>query len=294
MLNMSCRLHMHWKSTACGRTVIISRPRSPFTQGLRDTVRIAPFRMTTLEPRGTRVRYQQLDQPNEVAICASEAPEIVIIHPSRLFADCLKGAVSELSDRISYADTPSEASVLLSSEQLALVVVGGDGPIDIALVIDVVAMAGARAPVVVIDTCEDGHRVSSLIGAGARGCIPKCFELPVTLQALRLVLAGGMFVPAEIVMQSIGSEAESSVETEIHEKLTAKQFAVLNGIRRGKPNKTIAYELNMCESTVKVHVRSIMKKLRARNRTHVACMTLNLPASQSETGVDTDPRIASS
>jgi DNA-binding NarL/FixJ family response regulator len=52
--------------------------------------------------------------------------------------------------------------------------------------------------------------------------------------------------------------------------LTCRQLQVVEAIRQGKPNKTIAYELNMCESTVKVHVRAIMKKLKARNRTEVA------------------------
>ena len=45
---------------------------------------------------------------------------------------------------------------------------------------------------------------------------------------------------------------------------------MVEAIRQRKPNKIIAYELNMCESTVKVHVRAIMKKLKARNRTEVA------------------------
>ena len=51
---------------------------------------------------------------------------------------------------------------------------------------------------------------------------------------------------------------------------TSRQAAVVEALRKGKANKIIAYELNMCESTVKVHVRSIMKKLKARNRTEVA------------------------
>jgi len=54
--------------------------------------------------------------------------------------------------------------------------------------------------------------------------------------------------------------------------LTTRQLAVLEAVRRGKANKIIAYELNMCESTVKVHLRNIMKKLRARNRTEAAFM----------------------
>jgi DNA-binding NarL/FixJ family response regulator len=51
---------------------------------------------------------------------------------------------------------------------------------------------------------------------------------------------------------------------------TERQTAVIQAIRIGKANKTIAYELNMCESTVKVHVRNIMKKLRATNRTQIS------------------------
>jgi hypothetical protein len=47
-------------------------------------------------------------------------------------------------------------------------------------------------------------------------------------------------------------------------------MTVVESLRQGKPNKIIAYELNLCESTVKVHVRNIMKKLRAKNRTEVA------------------------
>ena len=51
---------------------------------------------------------------------------------------------------------------------------------------------------------------------------------------------------------------------------TTRQTSVAKALRQGKANKIIAYELNMCESTVKVHVRHIMKKLGATNRTEVA------------------------
>ena len=57
---------------------------------------------------------------------------------------------------------------------------------------------------------------------------------------------------------------------------TARQGAVIRALCSGKANKIIAYELNMCESTVKVHVRNIMKKLKAKNRTEVAVMFKSL------------------
>ena len=61
---------------------------------------------------------------------------------------------------------------------------------------------------------------------------------------------------------------------------TGRQAAVLKALCRGKANKIIAFELNLCESTVKVHIRSIMKKLQARNRTEVALKLHNLVQSR--------------
>ena len=52
--------------------------------------------------------------------------------------------------------------------------------------------------------------------------------------------------------------------------VTAREAAVIRAIQQGKSNKVIAYELNMCESTVKVHVRNLMKKMKAKNRTDLA------------------------
>jgi DNA-binding NarL/FixJ family response regulator len=52
--------------------------------------------------------------------------------------------------------------------------------------------------------------------------------------------------------------------------VTAREAAVIRALQQGKSNKVIAYELNMCESTVKVHVRNLMKKIKAKNRTDLA------------------------
>jgi DNA-binding NarL/FixJ family response regulator len=56
-------------------------------------------------------------------------------------------------------------------------------------------------------------------------------------------------------------------------EFSPRQSQVLEGLRQGKQNKIIAYELGMCESTVKVHLRHIMRKLNARNRTQVVLLT---------------------
>jgi DNA-binding NarL/FixJ family response regulator len=64
---------------------------------------------------------------------------------------------------------------------------------------------------------------------------------------------------------------------------TPRQMEVLKCLWQGKPNRAIASELHMRESTVKVHVRHIMHKLHAQNRTPIVSLTLHLrtPALQA-------------
>jgi DNA-binding NarL/FixJ family response regulator len=64
--------------------------------------------------------------------------------------------------------------------------------------------------------------------------------------------------------------------------LTERQMEVVEEIRHGKANKQIAYELKMSEHTVKVHLRHIMRKLKARNRTEVAVLSGNLLAGHKD------------
>jgi len=58
--------------------------------------------------------------------------------------------------------------------------------------------------------------------------------------------------------------------------LTGREVAVLDALFKGKANKVIAHELNVRESTVKVHVRNLIKKFKAKNRTEVAYLAQEL------------------
>jgi DNA-binding NarL/FixJ family response regulator len=125
----------------------------------------------------------------------------------------------------------------------------------------------ASVPVVAQSNDRPGYQVLELLKMGMRGFIPTSVSTEVAVQALRLVCAGGTFVPSSC-LQSLADQAQGASDSGGF--LTGRQLQVVEAIRQGKPNKIIAYELNMCESTVKVHVRAIMKKLKARNRTEVA------------------------
>jgi DNA-binding NarL/FixJ family response regulator len=131
-------------------------------------------------------------------------------------------------------------------------------------------VAHPETPVVIMGESEDSRHIADILGQGARGYIPTSVSLGVAVGALCLAMAGGMFVPASALRNS-GHERPEREQT-VHNLLglSERQAAVADAVAMGKPNKIIAYELKLCESTVKVHIRTIMKKLQARNRTEVA------------------------
>jgi DNA-binding NarL/FixJ family response regulator len=124
-------------------------------------------------------------------------------------------------------------------------------------------------PVIVLaDTDELGQIVKAL-EYGAKGYIPSSVSIDVCIEAIALALAGGIFVPASSIL-AMHQLLESGNTHPLASMFTSRQAEVVEALRRGKANKVIAYELNLRESTVKVHIRNIMKKVKATNRTEVA------------------------
>lgn len=126
-------------------------------------------------------------------------------------------------------------------------------------------------PVIILSDTDDIVQIINAIDCGVRGYIPSSVTIEVCIEAIKLVLAGCVFLPASSVLARRKDIASDMTQHgRLAELFTPRQIKVANAMRLGKPNKIIAYELDMCESTVKVHVRNIMKKIDARNRTQVA------------------------
>ena len=132
-----------------------------------------------------------------------------------------------------------------------------------------ISQVAPRIPIIVLAYNDDAEMAKTAICHGAKGYIPVTLRFDVAIEAVRFVLAGGTYVPIDyLLMSSLPRDpAEAPQRTGA---VTARELAVVRGIQRGKSNKVIAYELGMCESTVKVHVRRVMNKLKAKNRTDVA------------------------
>jgi DNA-binding NarL/FixJ family response regulator len=131
-----------------------------------------------------------------------------------------------------------------------------------------------EASAVVLSDRDDVEEVNRALMQGVRGYIPTSVECEVTVAALRLIGAGGTFVPAG-TLRSTAAKPDDQPENERHRRsdgldLTPRELSVIDLLREGKPNKLIARQLDMQENTVKVHVRNILRKLNAANRTHAA------------------------
>jgi DNA-binding NarL/FixJ family response regulator len=138
-----------------------------------------------------------------------------------------------------------------------------------------------RVAVVVLASRQEPELIGTTLGAGAKGYIPMSMGFDLAVEAVRFVLAGGTYFPPEFL--TAAPAPDPADPQSILSSITARELLVVRAIQQGKPNKIIAYELNMCESTVKVHVRHIMKKMGAKNRTAVAMKSNELLGAAAAT-----------
>jgi len=134
-------------------------------------------------------------------------------------------------------------------------------------------------PLVALSALDDPRTVKTVLAGGAMGFIPKSSSHPVMVNALRLVLSGGRYLPPELIHDewasvagrgtSLGTRAAVSVEDL---GLTERQRQVLALMAQGKSNKLIGRELGLAEATVKIHVTAVLRALKVTSRTQAVVM----------------------
>lgn len=130
---------------------------------------------------------------------------------------------------------------------------------------------GCTAPVVVLSGSCERSDVMAALNTGAMGFIPKLSSSDLMLQALRLVLAGGIYIPPQalgMLDAPGGGNASGSAGPKSLQQLglSERQQQVLALMAQGKPNKVIASDLKIAEPTVKAHITEILRALQVTNR----------------------------
>jgi len=138
-------------------------------------------------------------------------------------------------------------------------------------------------PVVIVSASEDPDDIRRALDGGASGFVPKSSPIEVLRSALRLVLAGGVYVPAAVLAERAAPDARSQAQSrERAPALTPRQIDVLKLLSRGLTNREIAAVLGIAEGTVKTHLRTLFEVLDVSNRTEATLV-------MRELGIDDEP-----
>lgn len=173
-------------------------------------------------------------------------------------------------------------TVAASTLQEALDRIGSDGPFDLVL-LDF-TMPGMRGldGLKVVQEANDGRPVGLISGTatrliaeqalamGAIGFLPKTLPAKTLVNAVRFMASGETYAPVGFM-----SGRDAPEETDFERGLSEREREVLRGLIGAKSNKEIARDLELQEVTIKLHVKTLCRKLDARNRTDAAMIARN-------------------
>jgi DNA-binding NarL/FixJ family response regulator len=220
------------------------------------------------------------------------AATIVLIERRAMYRECFSQYLSfAITARVMAFATAEEWLDCGTNIRASLIILVHTQRQDTGRLFDAIGAMTRRedcAPLFVLSDLEDDENVEAILRSGVRGHVSTNFTMDVIVKAVRLVSEGGVFAPTRGFAETRPWQREGAARDPSPARdlalprdfqaprrvgavtFTRRQAAVIAALRKGNANKTIAYELKMCESTVKVHVRNIMKKLNARSRTEVA------------------------
>ncbi len=196
---------------------------------------------------------------------------IVVADDHPLFRAALRSAVDKAAPGAEVVECAS-----LAEARAAMVA----GPVDLLLLdlklSDSEGMAGLAAvraeqptvPVAVVSASEDAPVVRHALGLGAAGFIPKSSSLPQMVEAIAAILVGDSWAPDV-------PEADDDLAGRVA-SLTPSQLRILEGLKAGRLNKQIAFDLGVSEATIKAHLTSVFRKLGVQNRTQAVILAKSL------------------
>jgi DNA-binding NarL/FixJ family response regulator len=212
--------------------------------------------------------------------------KLLVVDDHPLMREAVQGVVARLE--------PGARVLAVGDSERGFAIADAEPDLDLVLLdLNIPGLAGIPAlkawrrrypevPVVVLSSADDRPTVLAAIAAGAAGFIPKSSPNEILLNALRLVLAGGKYLPPEALAPVAGSAARAArVATERALSLetlglTDRQAQVLKLLAAGKSNKLICRELDLAERTVKAHISAVFRALGVTTRTQAALAAARL------------------
>ena len=219
----------------------------------------------------------------DIAEMDRAADPVVLIEAATMLRECLRESIEgALNQPVVAFDSVASFARAQPRDRQAVVILSRLGAASRAEAesdLDALSALSRADAKFILAVANDAGDILKALDRGVQGYVCAATPLAVIVETIRLVQAGGVYYPAAaLIAASRSGDAEKRLCP--LDMFTARQTAVIEAIKRGKANKIIAYELNMCESTVKVHVRNIMKKLKVRNRTEIAVRASEMRLSE--------------
>lgn len=217
----------------------------------------------------------------------------LLIDDHAVFTQGLKFLLSDLDETIEFLEATScdDALEINSSGDIDLVLLDFHMPGLQGL--DALQSIKERFPsaaVVMLSSEDNPQIIRDSIDNGASGFIPKSSTAQVLIAALRLILAGGIFLPPHALTDVTNHEPSQPIDEDTPaasvDGLSDRQLQILMKVVQGKPNKVIAHELNISEGTVKAHLSSAFRALGVHNRTEAVFVAAKLGLTSRGTGTD--------
>ena len=138
-----------------------------------------------------------------------------------------------------------------------------------------------NAKIVIVSGEDSPDKIMSAIDSGVSGFIPKSSEPQVLIAALKLILAGGVYLPSDVLRYQGTNSAATINSSDLDndnplDKLTSRQLEVLMHVIDGKNNKTIAREIDLSLGTIKAHLSAAYTSLGVSNRTEAVVLASKL------------------
>src|SRR5262245_43018949 len=164
----------------------------------------------------------------------------VVIEPRQLIRDCLARALRATSgyEVIALPNIEEWLNICERTPASILQLSGFDrfDPEELSEKINRLNQAKTRVPAILLSDAEDMGDVVSALNKGVKGYIPTNLSLDIAIEAMRLIKAGGVFVPAGCLKSGRDSTSRSA-KTPWGHLFTARQAAVVEALRQGKANK---------------------------------------------------------
>ena len=210
--------------------------------------------------------------------------KILLVDDHALFREGMHHIVCQLDAQVDILDAGSFSE--------AMAIVGKNPDLDLVLLdlkmqgsngLDTVKLFHSSHPdisLVVVSGADYRDDIEHAMNSGAMGFVSKASNSKDMLQALRVVLGGGIYLPPQLLQHALSGIVDGRKDGRAWRinkfGLTARQMDVLQQLAYGLSNKDIALAVGLAEGTVKIHVAAIFQALRVNNRSEAARMALTL------------------